>query len=279
MSNALTVLNNQTAIQQGGLGLNLQSKLLRLKPATLNIIQPNSQAEGKKGGIRIIETGDVFTELDAVFLAEPEEKRNLFTGKKGELNRSLENLVCFSSDGIVPDPRAKKPQAMFCANCPKSDWRPYRAYQEKNGTPDKDLAPPCEPEYRALILDTKFRMPMRMYIRGKSLVPFRKALEGPFAYTVAMAQAQGKNPNLFDVKFKIRTKQITTGKFVSYIYDLSQFSLINPDERETFGELFLRFQEQQAQAKTQPEEPEYETDEASAPSRKELEYEEGEVVV
>ena len=280
MSNQLTVLNNSQAIQQGGLGIDFSSKLFAIKPASINIIQPNSQVEGKRGNIRITETGDSFAEMDCVFLAQPKEPRHLYGGKPGEMNHSLENLICSSLDGITPDPRAREKQAMYCNGCPQSDTTAWVAYHDKHGVWNKELAPPCQGSYYAVIMDTKYKMPLQMFVRGKSTKTFSKDFEN-LTRTFLMAQAQGKNPNIFDIRFKLTTEQITTGKFISYVYRMKNFNLVTPEEREAFGEVYLKFAAQaQARAAAPAPLPDYDDDlSAPATGRPEPEFEEGEIAL
>ena len=124
MSTALTVLQDApNAIQQGGLGVDFGSKLFALRPATLSIVQPSSTIENAvKGNLRINETGDQYTEMFVTLLVMPTEQRNYYIGNPSEMNRTLENLMCFSRDMITPDPKARIPQAVNCASCPRQDW-------------------------------------------------------------------------------------------------------------------------------------------------------------
>lgn len=246
MTTALTVLNNtptSLAVNQGGLGVNFGgSKLFATKPATLGIIQQNSQGEGKKGSLRISETGDVFTELTATFLSTPHPQRKCYSrASAGQMNRTFEDLICYSRDGETPDPKARDIQAPFCDTCPQSNWDAWREHKEShNGIEDKSLRPLCEEECYALILDTRYKMPLQMYVKGKSVKPFKKQMQ-ILGNLFDMAAAQGATPNIFDVKFTIKTKQITTGKFVSYIYDVGNFEFVTPEEREAFGAVYLRY--------------------------------------
>lgn len=242
MSTELTVLNNQTAIQEGGLGVDFSSKLFELKPANLTIVQPNSQVEGAvKGNLRIVETGDQFESMWCTLLVMPTEQRQYHFGQPGELNRTPENLACFSTDMIVPHNKAKFPQALNCASCPKADWGPWREYKEKNnGMTNKNLIPPCDAHYKALLIDSAYKLPLQMFIRSKAKEPFELGMQN-LARVIAMKKAEGKTPNIFDVKFKLSTRLITTGKFVSYVPIFSNFEFVSPEEREQFGAVFLQY--------------------------------------
>lgn len=241
MSSALTVLNNNVNIQEGGLGVDLSSRLFELKPATLTIVQPNSQVEGGvKGHLRITETGDQFAEMWATLLVMPREQRQYYIGNVGELNRNPENLMCFSSDMVVPHPKAKVPQAINCANCQRASWDAWREYKEANGSTNKNLIPPCDAHYVALFIDNQYKLPLRMYIRSKAKEPFEFGMNN-LARVISMAKAEGKNPNIFDVKFRMSTKLITTGKFQSYVPIFDKFTFVTDAEREQFGAMYLQY--------------------------------------
>jgi len=241
MGSELTVLNPNVAVQQGGLGVNFESKLFKLKPATLTIVQPQSTiADAIKGNLRISETGDEFKEMHVALLVMPQEQRQWHIGEPGELNRIPENLMCFSTDMIKPHVKAKKPQAVYCANCSRADWGPYREYKDKNGKANKQLIPTCDAFYVAHLIDTVYQLPLKMYIRSKAKQHFEQGMQN-VARVIAMAKAQKKNPNIFDVKFKLTTKLLQDGKYSYYVPTISEPKLINDEEREVFGAMYLAF--------------------------------------
>lgn len=246
MGTELTVLNN-SSIQEGGLGLTGTSRLFMPKPATLMIVQNNSTVGNVKGNLRIAETGDEYDHIWATLLAMPQEQRQYHIGNKEDLNRTPENLMCFSTDMVRPHLKARVPQAVLCANCPKADWEPWRLYKEaNNGQTNKALIPPCDASYRALLIDDKYKLPIKMYIRSKGKAFFEEGMNN-VARVIAMMRAEGKNPNIFDVKFKISTKQITTGKFLSYVATFTDPKPITDEERSKFGAVYLQYLEQQKQ--------------------------------
>ena len=242
MSNELTILNNQeSATQLGGQGVDFNNPLFKLRPATLTIVQPSSTTEGAtKGNLRINETSDEFQEMFCSLLTMPSERRAWYTGEPGELNRSSDNLMCFSNDMIAPHSKAKVPQAMSCAKCSKADWEPYRQYKEKNGKGNKSLIPPCDAFYLVYLIDTVYQLPLRMYIRAKAKQPFEQGMQN-VARTIAMAKAQKKNPNIFDVKFKLSTKLVQDGNYKYYVPVISEPKFISDEEREAFGAIYQTF--------------------------------------
>ena len=252
METALTVLNTQASIQEGGLGVDFSSPLFKLNPATLTIVQPNSQVTGAiKGNLRIAETGDQFQEMFVTLLVMPKEQRQYHIGNQGELNRTPENLMCFSRDMIKPDKNAKVPQAINCANCARQDWTAWREYKEKNnGMTNKALIPPCDASYYAVLLDTVYRLPLRMYIRSKARDTFEAGMQN-LARTLAMGNAQGKKSNIFDVRFRLSTKLITSGKFTSYVPTFTDFRYVTDEERSAFGEVYLNYISQRNQPQIQ----------------------------
>jgi hypothetical protein len=242
MGTELTVLNNQTAIQEGGLGVDFSNRLFSLKPANLFIVQNNSTIEGAiKGNLRIAETGDQFDHIYCTLLVMPTEQRQYHIGEPGELNRTPENLMCFSTDMTVPHPKARIPQAMNCASCPRADWGPWREYKEKNdGKTNKNLIPPCDAHYRALLIDDQYKLPLQYFIRSKAKEPFESGMQN-LARVFAMMRAEGKQPNIFDVRFKLSTKLVTTGKFQSYVPVFSEFTPLTTEQREKFGAVYLQY--------------------------------------
>ena len=241
MAGELTVLNNPTDLQVGGLGVDFNNPLFNLRPATLSIVQPSSTTEGAtKGNLRIYDTGDEFREMSVALLTMPSERRAWYVGEPGELNRSPDNLMCFSNDMIAPHAKAKMPQSVLCSKCSKADWEPYRQYKDKNGKGNKSLIPPCDAFYLVYLIDTVYQLPLRMYIRAKAKQPFEQGMQN-VARTIAMAKAQKKNPNIYDVKFKLSTKLVQDGNYKYYVPVISEPKLISPEEAEVFGAMYQTF--------------------------------------
>lgn len=244
MSNELVTINPQTQVQvapKGGRGIDFSSRLFQLKPATINIVQPNSTAEGAiKGHLRISETGQQFQTMDVTLLKMPVEQRAWYVGEEGQMNRKTENLMCFSRDLVQPDKNAKMPQSLRCGSCEKASWDKYRAEKNAGRIPSKSLIPSCDSFFYALLIDTVYKMPMQMYLRSKSKEPFEKGCK-EVARTIKLMQAQGQNPDIFDVKFTLGTKLITTGSFKSYVVAISNVKAISPEEREAFGAVYEEY--------------------------------------
>lgn len=242
MSTGLTVINNKVNLQQGGVGIDFSNKLFALKPATLGIVQKNTTIEGAvTGNLRISDTGDQFESITAVLLQMPTEQRQYHIGNPGELNRIPENLVCYSRDLIKPDIKSKIPQAVDCSHCSRSSWEEWRQYKEKNnGQANKALIPPCDSSYYLAILDTKYQLPLQMFIRSKARDTFESGMQN-LARVIAMGKAQGKSPNIYDVSFEISTKLITTGKFTSYVPIFTNFKFITDEQKEAFGAVYLQY--------------------------------------
>jgi hypothetical protein len=244
MSEALVKLD-PTALAKGGQGINFGSKLFALTPATVSINQPMTQAEGAiPGKLRISETGDQFDSMRVVLLTMPVEQRSFYAGEAGQLNRTPENLMCFSRDMERPDAKAKVPQAMRCQGCPKASWEPWRTKFEKSGIKDPKLIPPCDAYYYALFIDQVYKMPLAMYIRGNSKSPFESAMKN-LSRKFAMMKSQGHNPNIFDLSFVITTEKGKSGGKISANYvlkiDNSTIKVITDEERSAFGDVYLQF--------------------------------------
>lgn len=230
-------MSELTVVNQGGLGIDFSDPLFRLRPGTIAINQPNTQVDGAiKGKLRITETGQQFDEMLVTLLKMPAKQRAYYTGNSGQMNRTPDNLTCFSRDMIRPDKGAKVPQAVLCQSCPNGDigWERYRE------TKAKEDIPQCDAYYYALFIDTVYKMPLQMYIRSKSKKPFENGLQ-ELARTLYMMQSQGLNPNIFDLSFKLSTKKILTGALPSYVIHLSDFKAITDEQRADFGTIYMQF--------------------------------------
>lgn len=222
------------------MGVDFGSRLFRLKPATININQPNTQVEGAvPGRLRINETGDQFDKLFVTLLMMPQERRDYYVGEKGQLNRTRENLMCFSRDMIRPHEKARIPQAQLCKSCPKADWTKWRQTQSK------DDIPPCDAYFYALLIDTEYQLPLQMYIRSKGKQPFEQGMQElarKFKLLQVEKEKKGEpKPNIFDIRFTLSTQKIQTGKLFSYVPKLSEFKVISEEEKQAFGQIYLDF--------------------------------------
>lgn len=246
MSTELTIVGQpSTALAPPtGMGIDFNNPLFQLKPATLSINQPNTQVEGAiKGKLRLSDTGDQFDELFCTLLMMPVEKRAYYIKTGNDLNRTPDNLMCFCSnvqrnaqriEVSGPDDKAKVAQAMRCNGCQKASWDKWRQTKMK-----EDL-PPCDLYYYALLIDTKYKMPMQMFIRSKAKQPFEQGME-KLSRRFLMMKSQGLQPNIFDIGFTLKTKQIKTGNMVSYIPELSDFRAITSEEKIEFGSIYQQF--------------------------------------
>lgn len=254
--------------------IDFQNPLFRLKPSTLNINQPNTALEGAiRGKIRISETGQQFDEMSVTLLKEPIHQRSYYTGKAGTLNRLPENLVCFSKDLVYPDKTAKDPQAYSCANCKHGDagWAKWRE------THLKEDIPQCDAYYYAVFIDTVYKMPLQMFIRSKNKKPFEAGMEN-VSRLLYMLEANGQSPNIYDIKFKLTTKKITTNNLPSYVINLSDFEAISEEDKASFGKVYENYTNRQDHPAL-PEESEVQASTAQAIEKKvaEIEYVGGDI--
>jgi hypothetical protein len=182
--------------------VNFGSKFARVKPGTINIVQPNSQAEGAiKGNLRISETGDQYKTMRVALLLEPVEQRAFYIGAgDGMMNRTPENLMCFSRDMVKPDAKAKQPQAFNCASCPNASWDKYRQNKVKENIP------PCDAYFYVVLIDTEFKLPLQMYVRSKSKKPFEKGMENITRTLLKLRSQTGTEPDYYDCTFTLGTK-------------------------------------------------------------------------
>ena len=241
MGNELTILNNQ------GIGVDFTNPLFKLKPSTLNIVQPNTQLDAKKGALRINETGDQYDQMVVTLLKMPTASRRWYTGQAGQLNRIPENLMCYSYDLIAPDKNSKIPQAMNCASCSKN-MDVHKNWEKWSQTKNSLDRPQCETEFLAYFIDTVFKFPFRMFIRSKAKDPFEIAMSN-LTNKLFMRKAQGLSYNIFDVKFTMGTKEITTGKFKSYVPTFSKFEYVTDEDRVAFGDIYQQFVASETAAK------------------------------
>ncbi len=244
----LTILGQtNTALATGGAGRTGKSRLLEVTPATLSIVQSNSSLEDAKKGHLIID-GDVglqFKEMRVTLLEEPEEQRAYYVGNAAEMNRTPENLHCYSRDMVRPDERAKYPQAHTCASCPKASWESFRRKRDKGLPTTKEDIPPCDAFYLATFLDTQYKMPLKMYIRSQSKEPFEKGLKAVARKLAMIGAVNNVNPNIFDVSFKLSTKQVTKGKFTFYILQISDVEGVTEEQKKEFGVVLAQYESAQ----------------------------------
>ena len=272
-NNALVVLNNNNALQIGGVGLG--AGMFKARPMIIELVQKTSRQECVTfGQFRVTATNEHLGEsIRAVLLGVPQEQREYYVGQ--EFNRDSKR--CFSLDGKQPHPRAAEPQAMFCAQCPKGDknWETWR----KTKRPE-DL-PPCGAYYHLFIADRATQTPYYLNVKGKSVNPFRQAMETQMAgllnklminvklenkqrgYTLnpntglfedtpgfvvpadAVKAAPMPMPNIFDISFDIVSTQPIKGG--SYVMAFRNFALMKPEDKAEFGALYLDFANRRAE--------------------------------
>jgi len=245
-----------------GAGFDASSPLFQIQPGTLVINQPNTQVEDAiKGHFRVTQTGDQYKEITVAFLMTPDEARSYYIGEPGQMNRTSENLMCFSRDrgchlkfkgkpqpihlAAKPDKKSKAMEAPRCYGCPRSDWSPYRTFADKhpNQPVPKNLIPSCDPYYYAAMIDTEFQSPLEMYVRGDSIAPFEQHCNNLWRDNLKYVAKTKRQPNIFDFKFTMKTKLVEKGKNKFYILDISAKSIqvVTEEEREQFGEMFVQY--------------------------------------
>lgn len=260
---ALVVLNNkEQALTVGGLGLEQFSRLLEVKPATLEIVQKTSRQENvQMGKFRDTSTNVHYEELQIVLLAMPIEQRQFY--EKGTNEFSKDKKLCFSLDNKEPHAKAKEPQAPNCAVCPKGDigWTKWR--QTKNPAD----VPPCKKMWHLFLADRRTQMPYYLNVKGTSVQLFEfdmqklgrlllqleanakaenKLIEKANALLLqsnpeAVTQALKPMPNIFDVTFTIYIIQKEKGG--PYVLQCKDFKALNEEGKKEFGQLYLDFLE------------------------------------
>lgn len=248
MSSELTVIQPAPLelAPSGGMGLDFNSPLFRLKALTLTLNQSNTSAEGAiPGKLRVSETGQQYDDLFVTLLEMPVEQRAYYEGEAGTLHRTPDNLMCMCRnvtrdpnnprrETSRPDAAARVPQALKCEGCGRASWDKW------NKSKTKDNIPPCDLYYLAILLDTRFKMPFKMYIRSKNKKPFEDGMEN-LSRTFRMMMSEGLKPNIFDIGFKLSTRKIITNKLPSYVLNISDVMPITPEQRKEFGAIYLEF--------------------------------------
>lgn len=251
MSQALTVLNNQTDLTLGGIGLD--SELFKLRPSTFELVQNTTQqTDAIPGKFRNTATNEHFDEIRAVILVNPQKQRSLYEGEKF----TRDNKKCFSLDNIKPHPKAKEPRALNCAVCEFGDknWVQWRKTKSV-----KDL-PPCKMYYHVVFAERNTQMIHYINAKGKSVTPFEQAMQN-LARTLAgmAANARAKNkqirdanalltdasqrtpdepmPNLFDVSFTMYPIKDGT----SWVIGFKDVKSMNAESRKEFGNVYLEY--------------------------------------
>lgn len=261
MSTELTVIEPAPLVAPTGAGIDFSNPLFQLLPGTLVINQANTQDENAiKGQFRVTNTGDQFKELTVALLMTPEQARSYYIGEPGQLNRTADNLMCFSRDMVRPDNKAKAPQSPTCATCPHGSWDDYRLFKEKNPNQPvpKNLIPKCDPYYYVVFVDTEFQMPMQMYIRGSNRKPFEQAMQNLARAFAKYKAATKSEPNIYDFSFKLQTQLVKNeaAKTSNYVLQIpgTSFKFVTPEERAEFGNLYAQFaskgEKQTAEAQT-----------------------------
>jgi hypothetical protein len=230
MSTDLVVLGQQ---QLAVGGLELGSKLFQLKPATLELVQKMTRQEGAlPGKLRVTATNEHFDVMHVVMLFAPVEQRSYFKGEEF----SRDSKLCFSLDAIKPHQKAKEPQAYVCNGCPKGDWSKYMKTKER-----ADM-PPCRNYYHLVLADRVTQMPYYLNVKGASIRPFETAMQN-VARLIAMMQATGKKPSIFDISFKI----YPVAQGANYVLGFKEIAPLKDEDRDAFGALYLDFVNRKAQ--------------------------------
>jgi hypothetical protein len=288
MSTDLVVLDKGN-LAVGGLGFG--GRLFnKLKPATLEVVAKSTQQEGATPGrLRIRETGEQFDEMQLVLLTNPTEQRELYNSKT---SFSADNKICFSLDNLQPHVRAREPQALQCKTCPKGDvnWATWR----KNKIPEN--LPPCKKYWHLVVADRRTQMIYYFNVKGIGISPFELQMQNLFRLIMSMeanVKADNKKliaedpaavlkpmPNIFDVTFTLTPTQLEKGG--PWVPKFSKFVALKEEDREDFGNLYLDYINNRAQAKAEAEEPTEEVEAAAAvseaPARAEVEAVVGTVV-
>ena len=290
MSNELVVLNND-ALQTGGVGLG--AAIFKARPQYLELVQKTTRQEGAiPGKFRNVNTGDHYDEMRIVLLGVPQEQREKYDNS-GIFSK--EHKDCFSLDNIQPHARAKNPPALYCATCPDGDVR-WKKWRETHLAAD---LPPCSMFYKVFLADRTTQTPYFLALKGKSVMPFKAAMEtqlagllqkvmadvraknklrgytyvprtGLFVPTPDFPLAAGENralplplPNIFDISFTIFVTTKEQGGVP--VVGCKDFKLMAEADREEFGALYLELTKQRPDTSAAEEEAQQVAAAVSAP--------------
>lgn len=231
MSEELVKSGSTALATSAGTGINTTSKFAQKKIRTLAINQPMSNGDDLKLGLlRITESGEQFDKVRVVLLNTPDEARKFYLDPK---KREKDGLLCWSYDMTRPDPKAKDPQSLTCASCPKQSWDKWRTTRKP-----EDL-PPCDSYYTAVLYDIDSEQPLRTYVRGKSKKPFEVAMERLFMTFDKMKKVANIDPSVYDIAFTISTEKDTGSK--NFLLKFSDFHAIDGTQREALHDAHLKF--------------------------------------
>lgn len=239
MSNELATVGQQAlakpALPAGGIGFDTGSKIFKVKPQTIELVQSmTKQEEAIPGKFRNTGTKAHFDELHVVLMLTPQEQRQYM--QPGDFTADAK--LCFSTDGIKPHELAKAPQAMVCARCPKGSWDRYEAAKKRG---EKDLSkykPECDLYYHVTFMDRLTRSPFYFNFRKTAMKPFTNAMQ-VIASMAAVLRANNENPNIFDFSFKIKPKKESGKSYWTVAF--SEFARMSEDDRAAFGGVYADY--------------------------------------
>lgn len=273
----LTVLNNNEALQLGGLGMD--SSIFKLKPASVELVQKATHQEGAiPGRFRVTSTNEHYDTLHVAFLAPPVEQREMY---KKSSAFSSENKICFSTDFLKPHDKAKEPQAMVCAACPQQSWDKYNAARKagKGKMEAREYMPSCRAYWHLFLVDRLTKLPYYLNIKGANIEVFKYQMQN-WMRTFAMMQANAKAenakievdnraaqkvydelapeakatqtapvpvppkpmPSVFDISFKLYViPPQAGGGDVNFTIGFKEFAPIKQEDRAEFGNMFLDY--------------------------------------
>ena len=131
---------------------------------------------------------------------------------------------------------------MLCAACPHNTqtdaaWEPWRNSTLPNEQ-KRNLIPKCDTTYYAVFIDTQYRLPLQMWIRGRASKDAFDAGMKNLTRTLYMMKSQGLNPNIFDVRFTLSS---VPGGQKNHVLKMANFKAVTPEEREAFGEVYMNY--------------------------------------
>jgi hypothetical protein len=199
---------------------------IRVRPTNLILVQNTTrdQKGARPGQILDVLTGQAYDSVTVVPLRVI-KNRVLFPP---DADLDAEPL-CRSSDGLVPSPFVKAPQATSCRTCPKAQWVGGQK-------------PPCGEKLKLLVILKETGMPRYMQFGGKSISTCKEALEAlkqDIKGKEYLSRGQTKL-ELFDYFFTVSGEKVTSRQGSYYVARFTDFGQV-----KNAGE-FGRFYEEYA---------------------------------
>jgi hypothetical protein len=180
-------------------------------------------------------TGEAFDDLAVVPLRISKTRVKFPDGS--DLDADPE---CRSSDGLVPSPFAKVPQARQCVTtdargrvvpvCPHAKW--------KKDASGKSIKPPCAEKYRLLLYVVSTGLPRWFNVGGKGIAALDISIQRLKQDRIRAKTQNGLSLELYDYWFKLGADRVNGAKGAFYVPRFDVKRVQTPGE---YAPVFLDF--------------------------------------